>query len=115
MKIDRLLITRLLGTIFLPGESFVQGVQIYQFKDIVRRLTLELNTITAIHDDMEELKEAQTRINVKHIEETGEIETEMIRLQHECPHFSWHSIDSPTATKLVLCNICGKIMEEEMS
>jgi len=114
MKVDQLLITRLLGTIFQDGP-FVQDGWTYQFKDIVERLTLELNTITAIYDEMEALKKEQARIDAKHVEETGEIETEMTRLQFECPHFSWHSIDSPTATKLVLCNICGKLMEEEMS
>jgi len=74
-----------------------------------------MNDISAIYDQMENLKEEQAQLNIKYTEEIGLIEDEMILLQTNCPHSSCSKKDSPTSTQLVVCNICGKILIENIT
>jgi hypothetical protein len=65
---------------------------------------------------MECLKVEQVNLDAKYIEETGEIEAEMARIQEECPHFSRHErpIKESSMWSILVCDICGKILDKEM-
>ena len=115
MKIDKAIVGGILGTLLDRDESILQGNQYTQFKEIVSHLVNDLNNLDEISGQIDYLEANKIQSDNKHDKEVEEIEDEMIRLQADCPHYSCIDADSPTATKLVICTICGKLMEKEIT
>ena len=125
MKITRDIIRGVLRGTFSDDEPIIHLGMTYQLRDIVSRLTLGLNDIIARGNHMEFLKREQVRIDADHIEATCELETQMVGLQEECPHFSHTITEIPFTPEVALelgksmsvpiCDICGKILEEEIN
>ena len=115
MNISTEIILGILEPIFLRGDAISANGQKYPIERIASKIALGLNDIIAKGDQMEFLKSEQFRIDAEHIEATGELEAEMVRIQEECPHFTFSQKDIPPRNcfAIVSCDICGKILEQE--
>ena len=97
----------------LSDQHITQGI-IVQVSDLfAERLTAGINAVLStaqqvgfIRDELEGLKE-------RYEENCAELDMELGRLVKACKHPSWIECEKD-GLPLVICNICGGIIEEEI-
>jgi hypothetical protein len=113
MKITNDIIRGVLSGVFNENQPIVQGAMVLDLYSIASLLTLGLNDIIGLADQMEHLKRKQADLDSEYVECTDDIKAEVAQLQEECPHFS-HSerpIEADSYWSINICDICGKHLE----
>ena len=86
MKLNNDIVAGVFESMFNQEDFVHQGTQKYGFYEISSRLSYALNDILATGERMESLIVEQTYLDAQHVEDTGKIESEMVRVQENCPH-----------------------------
>lgn len=80
---------------------------------LIERLTAGINATLSTAEQVGFLKEELLGLQERYEENCAELDMEMGRLVKACKHPSWTECEKD-GLPLVICNICGGIVEEEI-
>lgn len=112
MQIDEQQIEKILVGIFGRVTRVSTSFGHVHFASLIRSITEDINQDLATAAQMDYLKESESELKEKFEEDVAELDQEMARLTKACPHHS-HTKRDQDGLPLVICNVCGTIVEEE--
>jgi hypothetical protein len=114
MQIDEQTIRSLLADQHIPEGMISHGNGTIGRGLFIERLTSGINHILETGQQAQYLKEELEGLKEKYDENCAELDMEMARLVNQCQHPSWVESEKD-GLSLVICNICGGIIEEEIT
>lgn len=114
MQIDEQVIRSLLADQHIPLGTITHGNGSIGRGLFIERLTAGLNHILKTRQQAQYLKEELEELKEKYDENCAKLDIEMARVMDQCQHPSYVKCNIG-GLRLVTCNICGGIVEEEIT
>ncbi len=98
---------------FLTDQYIVKGMTTSIHCTVIKQFTTDLNDVLLTINQVGFVKDEQIGLQERYEENCAELDGEMARLVDQCTHPS-HDEHIVEGISLVVCNICGGIVEREI-